>query len=63
MDAACASSFSAENLAELRNGDCDIVLTGGANLDCSLTSFHLLVRLQPCQKVSYQDLLMRNPMV
>ena len=41
VDAACASSFSALkiSMAELRNGDCDIVLTGGANLDCSPTSF------------------------
>jgi len=41
VDAACASSFSALKISiqELRNGDCDIVLTGGANLDCSPMSF------------------------
>ena len=41
VDAACASSFAALKCAvnELENGDCDIVLTGGVNLDCSEFSF------------------------
>lgn len=41
VDAACASSFAALKCAinELESGDCDIVLTGGVNLDCSEFSF------------------------
>ncbi|WP_428242097.1 SDR family NAD(P)-dependent oxidoreductase [Gynuella sp.] len=41
VDAACASSLSAIKYAaqELITGECDIVLTGGVNLDCSDFSF------------------------
>ena len=41
VDAACASSFSAVKMAiaELRSGDCDVVLTGGANIDASALSY------------------------
>jgi acyl transferase domain-containing protein/NAD(P)-dependent dehydrogenase (short-subunit alcohol dehydrogenase family)/acyl carrier protein len=41
VDAACASSFSALKFAvqELLYGSCDIMLTGGVNLDCSVFSF------------------------
>ncbi|RCX20119.1 polyketide-type polyunsaturated fatty acid synthase PfaA [Anaerobacterium chartisolvens] len=41
VDAACASSLSAVKYAihELQSKSCDIVLTGGVNLDCSAFSF------------------------
>jgi|GEM_PF-2741737 3-oxoacyl-(acyl-carrier-protein) synthase/NAD(P)-dependent dehydrogenase (short-subunit alcohol dehydrogenase family) len=41
VDAACASSLAALKCAinELENGDCDVMLTGGVNLDCSEFSF------------------------
>lgn len=41
VDAACASSFAALKYAvsELEAGDCDIMLTGAVNLDCSEFSF------------------------
>ena len=41
VDAACASSLAAVKCAvsELRSGNCDIMLTGGVNLDCSEFSF------------------------
>jgi len=41
VDAACAGSFAALKYAvnELNNGDCDAVLTGAVNLDCSEFSF------------------------
>jgi len=41
VDAACASSLAAVKCAvnELQSGNCDIVLTGGVNLDCSEFSF------------------------
>ena len=41
VDAACASSLAALKIAigELERGDCDIMLTGGINLDLTPTSF------------------------
>lgn len=41
VDAACASSLAALKYAvsELESGDCDVMLTGGVNLDCSEFSF------------------------
>jgi len=41
VDAACASSLAALKIAvsELQSGDCDVVLTGGVNLDLSATAF------------------------
>ena len=41
VDAACASSLAAVKIAvgELRSGDCDIVLTGGVNLDLTVNAF------------------------
>jgi acyl transferase domain-containing protein len=41
VDAACASSLAALKVAinELESGDCDIVLTGGVNLDLTATAF------------------------
>ena len=41
VDAACASSMAALKVAvhELQSGDCDVVLTGGVNLDLTSTAF------------------------
>lgn len=41
VDAACASSLASLKFAidELQNGNCDVMLAGGANLDSSTTSF------------------------
>ena len=41
VDAACASSIAALRVAvnELQSGDCDVVLTGGVNLDLTSTAF------------------------
>ena len=41
VDAACASSLAALKIAigELERGDCDIMLTGGVNLDLTSTTF------------------------
>lgn len=41
VDAACASSLASLKFAidELQNGNCDIMLAGGANLDVSATAF------------------------
>ena len=41
VDAACASSMAALKMAihELQSGDCDVVLTGGVNLDLTSTAF------------------------
>lgn len=57
VDAACASSLAALKFAidELENGDCDTVLAGATNLDCSEFSF---VSFSKTPAISHSDRIM-----